>query len=186
MSSAMNNLSFPTYVFLSLAALLAASGCTSIKQREYAPFVRELDGKNFLEISIYPADYPDRLNETGSITQNYESHGEVFFQVFVRDKKKNKVGEHPHIQSIIIHSFSYQIGDEPPTVLVSDYEHNFWMQGNPRYEKRASQPVPYQPGGKVGIEVDFTLNGERYTFKGDMPAEERLRVFPTALVKQSI
>jgi hypothetical protein len=44
--------------------------------------------------------------------------------VFVRDKKKNKLDKHPHIQSIIIHSFSYQIGDEPPTVLVSDYEQN--------------------------------------------------------------
>jgi hypothetical protein len=42
----------------SIALLFAASmalGCTSLKQREYAPLARDLDGMSELEFSTYPA-----------------------------------------------------------------------------------------------------------------------------------
>ena len=170
---------------LVLAALLIVAGCTSINHREYAPFVRELDGISQLEITTYPADYPNRLSEKGDTFESYESAGEVYFQVNIRDKSKSG-GRNEHVRSIDIHSFSYRIGNEPPTVLLSDYDYNFWMQGNPRYEDRDLPPVPFVPGGNVSINISFTLNGETYAFEGDMPASEKSRTYPTVIVNQGV
>lgn len=167
-----------------LPALLAA-GCTSIEQREYTPFIRDLDGFSELAISTYPADYPDRLSDKGAVFEKYESAGDVYLQIHVRDRKK-QFGPNPHVESISIHSFAYQVGDGPVTVLLSDYENNFWMQSNPRYEKRDLPPVPYVPGGKLTISISLTLNGDRYAFKGDMLATEKSRVLPTAIVDQGV
>lgn len=175
----------PACFLLALSAMLIIPGCTSVNNREYAPFVRDLDGKNLLEISTYPGGYPKRLYKKGSILEKYETHDQLYFQVFIRDKKK-KMGVHPHIQSINIDFFSYQVGDETPTVLLSDYDHNFWMQDNPRYEQRQLAPIPYVSDGKVSIEIDFTLNGRRYTFRGDMPAVESRSVLPTFIVNQGV
>lgn len=170
---------------LVLLVLLVASGCTSIKQREYAPFVRDLDGLSELEISTYPADFPNRLGERDHTFQSYESADELYFQVFIRDAKK-KTGPNAHVESITIHSFSYQMGDEPPTVMLSGYQGNFWMQGNPSYDKRGLPPVPYDPEGSVSVEISFTLNGTQYEFEGEMPAIEKSSVAPTAIVKGGI
>ena len=170
---------------LVLTALLTVAGCTSINHREYAPFVRELDGISQLEISTYPADYPNRLSDKGDTFESFESAGEIYFQVNIRDKSKSG-GPNEHVRSINIHSFSYRIGDEPPTVLLSEYKYNFWMQDNPRYEQRELPPVPFVPGGKVRVNISFTLNGETYAFEGDMPAAEKSRSYPTVLVNQGV
>ena len=170
---------------LVLSALLGIAGCTSINHREYGPFVRELDGVSQLEISTYPADYPNRLSEKGDTFESYESAGEVYFQVNIRDKSKS-TGRNEHVRSINIHSFSYRIGDEPPTVLLADYSYNFWMQSNPRYEKRDLPPIPFLPGGSIHVSINFTLNGETYSFEGDMPASEKSRTYPKVLVDQGV
>jgi hypothetical protein len=177
--------STPTRVFLALSGLLLVSGCTKFRHLEYASFIRELDGLSELEISTYPADFPNRLSDKGNLLQKYETAGELYFQVHIRDKK-TKSGPNPHVRSINIHSFSYQVGDAPPVVLLSGYEDNFWMQNNPRYEQRELPAVPYVPDGKVSIEISFTLNGEPFVFEGDMPAVEKSRLYPTIIVNQGI
>ncbi|MDJ0760006.1 MAG: hypothetical protein QNJ19_11440 [Woeseiaceae bacterium] len=170
---------------LVFSILLVAAGCTSINHREYAPFVRELDGVSQLEISTYPADYPNRLSDKNDTFESYESADDIYFQINIRDKSRS-IGRNEHVQSINIHSFSYRIGNEPPTLLLSDYDYNFWMQDNPRYEERDLPPIPFVPGGKVSISISFTLNGERYSFEGDMPASEHSRTVPTAIVNQGV
>lgn len=174
-----------TRILLGLGFALISAGCTSINQREYAPFVRDLDGLNELAISTYPADFPDRLSDKGEVFEKYESAGELYLQVHIRDSNK-QIGPNPHVESINIHSFSYRVGDGPVTVLLSDYENNFWMQGNPRYEKRDLPPVPYVPGGRLSINISFTLNGDNYAFEGDMAATEQSSVLPTTIVDQGV
>ena len=170
---------------LALLLLSIVSGCTNLKQRQYAPFVRELDGLNELEISTYPADFPNRLSEKGDIFQRYESADGLYLQVFIRDAKK-KTGPNPHVQSITIHAFSYQIRDEPTTVLLSEYQDNFWMQGNPQYDPRGLPPIPYDPDGSVSIKISLTLNDKKYEFEGQMPAAEKTTVMPTFIVEQGL
>lgn len=172
-------------IVIGLSVLSLLAGCTSITQREYAPFVHELDGLSELVISTYPADFPDRLSEKGDLFEKYESAGEVYFQVNIRDKSKSS-GPNDHVESINIHSFAYRVGDGPKTVLLSDYEDNFWMQGNPRYESRPLPPVPYVPDAKVSIEIRFTLNGTVFAFEGDMPARESSSLWPTIIVNQGV
>jgi hypothetical protein len=167
------------------SVLLMALGCTSLKHRAYAPLVRDLDGLNELEISTYPADFADRLGEKGDILQKYESAGQLYFQVFIRDAK-NKTGPNPHVQSITIHAFSYQMGDEPPTVMLSEYKDNFWMQGNPRYDERGLPPIPYEADGSVFVKISLTLNDTKYEFEGEMPATEKTTFAPTFIVEQGI
>ncbi len=173
-----------TQIPLLLPLLLTLTGCTIIRQREYKPFVQVLDGQNVLEISTYPAEFPTRLRKR-AVIQRYESHDEMYFQINIRDKRR-KIGPNPLVQSITIHLFSYQMGDEPPTVMLTDYPGYFWMQNNPRYAQQDLPPIPYWPQGKVSIEIDFTLNGERYKLKGNMPAREHTLVLPTLIATQSI
>ena len=161
------------------------SGCTKFNNLAYAPFVRDLDGLSELAISTYPADYPNRLSDKGDVFEKYETAGKLYFQIHIRDKN-TEFGPNPHVQSINIHSFSYRIGNAPPVVLLSEYQDNFWMQNNPRYEKRELPPILYAPDGSVSIEISLTLNGERFVFEGDMPATEKSRVLPTVIVNQGI
>ncbi|NNE35616.1 MAG: hypothetical protein HKN13_10275 [Rhodothermales bacterium] len=167
-----------------LLLLLFQVGCTRVTERGYGPFVRDLDGKSELEISTYPADFPDRVSSQDAVFERLESADHVYFQFFVRDK--NKSGPNPHIDNITVHSFSYRIGDEPATVLLSEYPGNFWMQGNPRYDKEQSPAIEYLPGAEIQIDVALTLNGTRYSFSGVMPATENSSTLPTVVVDQGV
>jgi hypothetical protein len=170
---------------LALSGLLIVTACTKLEHLEYAPFVRDLDGLSELVISTYPADYPERSSDKGDAVQKYRTTGQLYFQVHIRDKK-TQFGPNSHIHSINIHRFSYRIGDAPPVDLLSGYEDNFWMQDNPRYEQRDLPAVPYVPDGKVSVEISFTLNGKKFEFEGDMPANETSRVYPTVVVNQGV
>jgi hypothetical protein len=170
--------------FISLSGLLMISGCTQLKNLEYGPFIRDLDGRSELAISTYPADFAQRLSDKGAIFEQYESDRKLYFQVHIRDKE-TKFGPNPHVRSITIHTFSYQIAGAPPVVLLSEYQDNFWMQNNPRYED-AQPAVDYLPGGNISIEISLTLNGEKFVFEGDMPANESHQYLPTFVVNQSI
>lgn len=144
-----------------------------------------MDGLSELEISTYPADFPERLSDKGALFEKHETARELYFQIHIRDKK-TKSGPSPHIQAITIHKFAYRIGGAPPVVLLSEYQDNFWMQNNPRYDKRDLPAVPYLPGGEVSIEIRMTMNGDTFEFEGDMPATESSHVLPTVIVNQSI
>ena len=174
-----------TRIIMAVSGLLIVSACTKFRHLEYAPFVRDLDGLSELAISTYPANYPERLSNKGDVVQKYRTTGELYFQVHIRDKK-TKSGPNSHVHSINIHKFSYRIGDAPPVDLLSGYQDNFWMQDNPRYEQRDLPAVPYVPDGKVSIEISLTLNGKKFEFEGDMPANEKSGVYPTVIVDQGV
>ena len=169
--------------YLLLLAIL--SGCTNIRSLEYGAFVRDLDGLSELKITTYPADFANRLTDKGAVFQKYESAREVYFQVNIRDKSKS-MGPNEHVESVRVHSFSYQVEGQPAVVLLSDYDDNFWMQGNPRYDDRELPPIPYLPDSRIAVRIAFMLNGEEYDFQGEMPANESSSTWPTFIVEQGV
>ena len=171
--------------FSSVLIFFTLSACTSITQRSYQPFIRELDGKSELRVTTYPAGFPRGKSGSSIVLNKEQSHGELYFQINIKDKSKN-MGPNPHVKSIKIHSFTYQLGDGPRTELLTDYDYNFWMQGNRNYDKSRLPPIPYYPDSSVKVEIDFTLNGQKYEFKGKMNASENTSYVPTFIRNSTI
>lgn len=147
--------------------LSSLSGCSRFTSQKYSSFIRALDGKSELAVTTYPAGYPNRTSHIPFIYEELVSPNAVYFQVFVRDAVK-KAGPNDHVESIRIHSFSVQFEDQPKIVLPSDYESNFWMQDQTRYNSLDIFPVPYYSDIPITVEIELTLNGIDYLFKGQM------------------
>jgi hypothetical protein len=160
-----------------IGAALLVQGCMDSTILEYEPLTRDLDGRSELHISTYPAGFPRETSAIPFLYKGLRTPEAVYFQVFVRDAEK-KSGPNPNIDSIRIHSFSYQLRGEPPVELIADFDAGFWMQDQPDLAPMAHAPVPFDPGGSVRVVVDLTLNGQDYRIEGEMRAAERRNVRP--------
>ena len=80
-----------------------------------------------------------------------------------------------NVETILIHTFSYSFGNQPETVLINDYDENFWMQGEPNYNElyADTQPIQFLPDAEITVDIKFTLNGNYYEFEGQMPSARR-------------
>jgi hypothetical protein len=155
-----------------ISILVTFSGCSKFTHLKYSSFVRDLDGKSELVISTYPTWYPKRTLHIPFLYENLISPEEVYFQVFVRDSVK-KVGQNPNVKSIRIHSFAVQMQNQSKIILISDYESNFWMQGQSKDNKLDVQSIPYYPDTPLRVDIALTLNGVDYSIKGKMnPTKE--------------
>ena len=67
---------------IALSVLLVSKACTTVTHREYTPLIQELDEKNELKVSTYPAWFPKNVGP-GKL----ETHGEVCFQLYVKDRQ---------------------------------------------------------------------------------------------------
>lgn len=171
MNKAMRRLPIFLVALLFLLGCTGLFGCAHLKHREYKPFVRDLDGKSELEISTFPAWYPEKGKHIPRLYKERVTSEKLNFQVFIRDRK-SKIGPNPHVKTIAIHSFSYRLDGGPKVELLTDFPSNFWMQENVNYDKESASQVMYDSESVVGIDIDFTLNGNAYTFNGEMPAHE--------------
>lgn len=158
--------------------LLLSSACARIDKLFYEPYVAEIDGLSQLEISTYPADFGRSRKHVPFIFRHMETNDKLYFQVFIRNK--DQAGRNPHVESIRIHSFSYRFGNQPETVLITDYDNNFWMQGQPNYNEdyADTQPVQFLPDTEVTVSINFTLNGNNYEFEGQMPSARDESLMP--------
>lgn len=163
---------------LSTGLLLLLSACARIDHLVYEPYVAEIDGLSQLEISTYPADFGRTRKHVPFVYRHMETHDKLFFQVFIRNKEQ--AGKNPHVESIQIHSFTYRFGDQPDTVLLTEYGDYFWMQGQPNYNKdyAETQPVLFVPDAEITVVINFTLNGTNYEFQGKMPSAREERLMP--------
>jgi hypothetical protein len=158
-------------VLLGTGSLL--SGCSDLRIPEYEPVAFDLDGKSELYISTYPAGYPRTTSHIPFLYKTERSPESVFFQVFIRDRRK-KAGPNTHVKSIRIHSFSYQIDNEAPVVLIADYGDYFWMQDQANDNNVERNPVPWVSGKPIAIDISLAVNGKDYAFKTRMqPAVTR-------------
>ena len=164
---------------LSISTLLLISGCGTMHTRGYETFTVEIDLDNQLQVSMNPASTPKKKQGSTSWMEERETYRKLNFQVFIMDK--DGYGKNPHVESVTIHSFSYQMNDGNKTEILSDYGYNFWMQGNSRYNKDRPTvpPIPYVPKSRIKFWIEFTLNGKKYSKQGILKSFENSRTYST-------
>ncbi len=157
-----------------IALALLSTGCVDYEIVHYTPITVALDGKSELHISSYASWFPEERTTIPFVHKTVHTPESVYFQVFVRDVG-TKAGPNPHIQSVRIHSFTYTLPNQPPTRLIADYDQNFWMQDQPRYNPNKSEPVPCIPGNSIPISISLQLNGIEYEHSQAMVCTTRQR-----------
>ena len=164
-----------------IVGFLLLSACARIDYLDYESYVADIDGLSQLEISTYPANFPESRRHVPFIYRHLETYNRLYFQVFIRNK--DQAGQNPHVESIFIHEFSYGFGNHPDTVLITEYQDYFWMQGQPKYNDNYAntEPVLFVPGASITVNIKFTLNGDYYEFEGQMPATRKQRLRPLLL-----
>jgi len=147
--------------------------------RGYESFVEEIDQDNQLRISLSPAFFPRKKEGSSEWNEKMETYGKLNFHVHIMDK--DGYGKNPHVKSVMIHSFSYQLADGNKTEILSDYDYNFWMQGNSRYNKNRPEvpQIPFISDSKLKFWIEFTLNGKKYSKKGILKSYERSSKYST-------
>ena len=165
---------------LSVLLALVFQGCMDATVREYEPLTRALDGKSELHISTYPAGFPRVKSSIPFLYKALQTPDSVYFQVFIREAGK-EAGPNPHVESIEIHSFSYQFPDQDPVELISDFEGNFWMQGDPQDNPEGVGAVPFGEQWYLQLSIDLTLNSRHFQVDGRVQATEREYTRPLIL-----
>ena len=151
--------------------VIGLQGCLKATVLSYETLIRALDGKSELYISTYPSDIARSVSGVPFLWKEVRSPDSVYFEVFVR--KVGRMGRNPHVESITIHSFSYAFPGQAPVQLIADYDQNFWQQGSPKYNPDGDEPVPVHEAWYVNLEIDLTLNGQRYRIKDQVQAVEK-------------
>ncbi|MEM6733172.1 MAG: hypothetical protein AAF658_16560 [Myxococcota bacterium] len=172
-----------TYRLAILARLLTLlNGCHQFDLQEYTPFTRALDGNSELHISTYPAGFAKIRARVPYLYRKLESHPEVFFKVSIGDRE-TRAGPNRHVDTIRIDSFAYRF-DGAPTVLLSAYESNFWMQDQHREDAlpASADPIPFHSEQAVLVDIELTLNNEKFSFSGEMEPRVRSSRAPLFLV----
>jgi hypothetical protein len=155
-----------------IAALL--TGCVRQETYEYTSASWMLDKHNELSISTYPSWHRRQAEGVPYLYKPLRSAEAVYFQVFVRDAA-TRSGPNPHVRSILIRSFSYQLAGGPEVRLISDFGSNFWMQGQPQHNPMRGDPVPCVPGQRLTVRVSLMLNGQAHAREGELTCATRVR-----------
>ena len=164
---------------LSLSVLLCAilPSCSQYVEKKYRDVTWAAGTKHVVEVSTYPAWFPSTEEQVPGVYTQVESHGEVFFEVHVRNARRGLANRHQGIESCVIKSFSYQLpGKEWVTVITerNPVQGSFWQQRD--------GPVPFREGEEVRVRVRVKLNGEDRVFEGTMKAIEDSTIpYPAAL-----
>lgn len=163
---------------VSTLAVLAIGlqGCVKTTVPYYETLTLPLDGKSELQISTYPSDIARSVSSIPFLWKELASPNSVYFRVFIREA--GKAGRNAHIESIMIHSFSYAFPGQDSEELIADYPRNFWMQGSPEYNPHESDPVPIHESWYLNLEIDLTLKGQRFVFNEQVNAAKRERTRP--------
>ena len=93
----------------SICILLLTLGCGTMHTRGYETFTEEIDANNQLQVSMNPASNPKKKQGSKSWMEERETFRKLNFQVFIMDK--DGYGKNPHVESVTIHSFSYQMNN---------------------------------------------------------------------------
>ena len=159
--------------------VIGLQGCFKATVLSYETLIRALDGKSELYISTYPSDIARSVSGVPFLWKEVRSPNSVYFEVFVREV--GRMGRNPHVESITIHSFSYAFPGQAPVQLIADYDHNFWQQGSPKYNPDGNEPVLVHEAWYVNLEIDLTLNGQRYRIEDRVHAVEKESMRPLLL-----
>lgn len=62
-----------------------------------------------------------------------------------------------------------------------NFRDEFWMQQTGTYRERTKNGIPYRERSLLHITGALTVNGERFSIAGDMPARRRFSRYPIVL-----
>jgi hypothetical protein len=165
------------YALLCLFSFLSLMGCSDITVHYYDAVEHPLDANNVIRISTYAAGFPNKTKSVPFVYEAIETPKNVYLQVFVRAAGQ-KGGPNPNVDTIVIHSVSYNFPGQPPKQLTSGFHDYLWMQGDsrygdPRYKQTSSQPIPFGVGWHFIVKIDMTLNGKHHLIEKKMKAATR-------------
>ena len=140
---------------------------------DYQPFNTDLDSHYVLEITTYPGGYPTDVGFNSMMSDDA-----IYLQMRLKDKRDpSRLVSKENMSSIEVHSFVYQLDDDPKVELLRDFKKSFWTQGS----EENSVPIPYRSNGELNIAIDLTVNGVRHKINGVMPATEQVVYAPTII-----
>ena len=168
---------FGAIALLFLLCMFTGVGCVNITKREYQQFVQELDDKSELSVSTHPAWFGKEKVKIPYLYIKMVTDDYVALQFHLREHGK-KIGKNPHLQSIQVHKFSYRLDNGPEKILLTDYSKASWGQDTGNYKERTTKGIPYQKGSILHFSAELTLNGEDFSVKGQMPAQEKTTLAP--------
>lgn len=156
------------------ALMLATTGCVRHEVVHYTPLTWDLDGKSELHISSYPSWFPKETSSVPFLHKTVRTPESIYFQVFIREAG-TRAGANPHLRSILIRSFTYQLAGRPAVQLIADYDQNFWAQDQAGSRRDKSEPVPCLPGQPIRVSIALEVNGVEYAQQGEMSCAVRER-----------
>ena len=140
---------------------------------DYQPFNTDLDSHYELVITTYPEGYPRNIGFNRMMSADA-----IYLQMHLKDKREPwRLVSNDGRSSIEVHSFVYQLDDEPKVELLRDFKKSFWLQGS----EEKSVPIPYRSNSNLKLTIELTLNGVRHEVNGVMPATEQVVYAPTIL-----
>ena len=144
-----------------------------LRQMDYRTFSTDIDSQYEIEISTYPVGYPKDVG-----FNSMETSDTIYLQLFVIDKAEPwRLSSNESTPSIEVHSFVYQLDDDPKIELLRGFKKRLWLQGS----LEDSTPIPFRSNSELNLYIDLTLNGVRYDIHGVMPATEQVVYLPTIL-----
>jgi hypothetical protein len=168
---------FGVVAVILLTCALTGIGCVDVVTFEYEEHVQPLDDDSELAVSTYPAWFPRESVSLAPVYVRLRPDDYVALQFHVRDR--NRSGDAgARIESIHVHRLAYRLDSGPETVVLTDFRDAFWMQQTGSYLDRTKNGIPYRAHSVLHVTADLTVNGERFSIAGDMPARRRFSRYP--------
>lgn len=169
-----------TAALIVLFCALTGVGCVNVVTFEYAESVQPLGDHRELAVSTYPAWFPTESISLAPVYVRLRPDEYVVLRFHVRDRKGSRHAG-PHIERVHVHRLAYRLDSGPEIVVLADFHGGFWMQQVGSYRDRAKNGIPYREHSVLHVMADLTVNGERFSIAGNMPARQRFTRYPIFL-----
>jgi hypothetical protein len=168
---------FRLAVLLVLLCALTGVGCVDVVTFEYEEYVQPLGDDSELAISTYPAWFPTESVSLAPVYVRLRPDDHVALQFHVRDRRPGgDAGS--RIESVHVQRLAYRLDGGPETLVLTDFRDGFWMQESGTYRDRTRNGIRYRENAVLHVMADLTVNGERFSVAGDMPARRRFSRYP--------
>jgi hypothetical protein len=171
---------FGAAVLVVLLCALTGVGCVDVVTFEYEEYVHPLDDETELAIRTYPAWFPRESVNLAPVYLRLRPDEYVVLQFHVRDRN-GRGNADARIKTVHLHRLAYRLDGEPEAVVLTDFRDGLWMQQTGIHRDRMKNGIPYRESSVLHVTADLTLNGERYSIAGDMPARRRFSRYPIVL-----
>jgi hypothetical protein len=163
-----------------LICALTGIGCVDVITFEYEEYVQPLGDDREMAVSTYPAWFPRESVSLAPLYVRLRPDDYVALQFHVRNRNSSG-NSGPRIESVHVHRLAYRLDSGPETVVLTDFRDAFWTQQTGTYSDRTKNGIPYRPHSVLHVTADLSVNGERFSTAGEMPARRRFSRYPIVL-----